>query len=158
MRILLVVDVQKEFASTDKGKEMYKKLCKFINERGHEDYDQVVATLYKNGNSNNMKTLVGWTEMMDIEDVDFQADYSLFHSGYCPKYMSFVSKDDTVDVIGFDTDACVLSTLYHLFDADIPFTVFSNGIYSSGGDEMQEAGLKIIKRQFGNALKECEYL
>ena len=152
MKILLLVDVQKEFAKDEKGKQLYADICKYVAEYGHVDYDLVIATLYKNGNSNNMHNMVKWDEMRDIQEVDYAADYALIHSGYCPRTLSMITPDDEVTVIGYDTDACVMSTLFRLFDMDVPFRVIENGIWSSGGISMHEAGLKVINRQFGTAL------
>ena len=51
-----------------------------------------------------------------------------------------------------DTDACVLSTCFDLFNMDTNFRILANGCWSSGGVEMHEHGLAVMRRQFNRAL------
>lgn len=53
------------------------------------------------------------------------------------------------DIVGCDTEACVLATCYNLWDNGIRFRVRKELCHSSGGIEQHEAALKIMKRSFG---------
>lgn len=53
------------------------------------------------------------------------------------------------DIVGCDTEACVLATCYALWDANIDFRVLKELCYSSGGEALHRAALDIMKRSFG---------
>lgn len=151
MKILLAVDVQPEFAKDSKGKELYDKLISYLNQPD-KPYDKVIAFVYSNSGNKNMRRLVHWDEMEETKDLAFDPDAFHFHAGYCPVSMPKFSEEDEVDIIGFDTDACVMSTAFYLFNDDVMFHVLEDCVYSSGGEEMHELGLKLMRRQFGDAL------
>lgn len=54
-----------------------------------------------------------------------------------------------IDLIGMDTDQCVLSTALGLFDAGITPRVLSGYCASTGGTGFHRAGIKILKRALG---------
>ena len=150
MNYLLCVDVQKEFVKDKKGKEVYERLLKLIS-KAHLEYT-VIAPIYVNLDNINMIRLMQWEEMKTIENVEFRYDLMSFHSGYSiKKYPQFGPKDK-VFVVGFDTDACVLSACFDLFNNNVNFSIIADGCWSSGGKKMHEAGLKIMRRQFRKAL------
>jgi nicotinamidase-related amidase len=51
---------------------------------------------------------------------------------------------------GFDTDQCVLATALLLWDAHIAPRVLASLCSSSGGPDMHEAGLAILRRSIGD--------
>lgn len=55
----------------------------------------------------------------------------------------------SVDIVGMDSDACVLSTALFLFDHHIDVHVDTQGCASSAGEEMHHAAMMIIKRNIG---------
>ena len=74
------------------------------------------------------------------------------HYGYgIPhKHMEkLVNKYRGAVVIGADTDACVLSTMFNLWDNNIKPTLLTDYCISSGGQEYHECALKLMMRQFG---------
>ena len=62
-----------------------------------------------------------------------------------------VSHLDQIDIIGFDTDACVLSAAFDVFNLGCNMRILTDLCWSSGGKKMHEAGLLVMKRQFGKA-------
>ena len=151
MNILLCVDVQREFAKDLHGKRLYQKLLTFISE-AHTIYDKVIALVYENKDNLNMRRMVCWDEMEVPENLEIRADDYYFHSGYCPLELPKFTITDTVDVIGYDTDACVLATCFRLFDANVSFQILVNGIWSSGGKKAHQVGLVVMNRQFKKAV------
>lgn len=151
MNILFVIDLQREFVKDRRGQAVYDKLLEFIR-KSRLEYDSIYAAVYKNGRNKNMSCILQWNEMRDIVPLDFRADKYFVHSGYYPNDVKIFSKDDKVTIVGFDTDACVLSACFALWNDDIPIKILANGCYSSGGKKMHEAGLDIMLRQFGKAL------
>ena len=154
MKILLVVDLQIEFVKDSYGKTVYEKCLKYIKTHRY-DYDKVYAVFYRNQGCENMQRYVHWYEMSDsIQPLDFQSDSFFPHSGYAVLAYPFEWGKDSVDVIGFDTDACVLNTCFDLFNRDIAFRIIADGCWSSGGEKYHKIGLEVMRRQFGDALDE----
>lgn len=152
MRYLLVVDVQKEFVKGRKGMSIYKKCLDYIATEA-DNYDAVLAAVYVNKNNPNMKRLLNWEECKKVDSLEFIPDAAYYHSGYSIKEYPHVHATDTIDIIGFDTDACVLSACFHVFDLGCNMNIITDLIFSSGGSRMHEAGLAVMKRQFGSAVK-----
>lgn len=51
-----------------------------------------------------------------------------------------------IDVVGFDTDACVMAAAVNLFDAGYDFDVLGEYCASTNGPDYHEAGMKIINK------------
>ena len=151
MRYLIVVDLQKEFVKDEEGRRRYEKGLSYI-EQMRSRYDCVVAYVYRNNNNPNMQRLLDWDEIKDPEGLEFKADRTYFHSGYSVQKSLVISDQDKVDVFGFDTDACVLATCFKLFDDRCEFNILTHICWSSGGEVMHDAGLNIMRRQFGKAV------
>lgn len=152
MRYLMVIDLQKEFVKDKKGREIYNNCLEYI-ERERDNYNGVLAAVYINKNNPNMKRLVKWEECKKIDNLDFIPDAVYYHSGYSIKEYPRVEYGDTIDILGFDTDACVLSACFHIFDMGCNMNVLSDLCWSSGGKKMHETGLTVMRRQFGSAVK-----
>ena len=154
MRYLLVVDLQQEFVKDKQGQKVYDKCLRYIKDNRHS-YDAVVAAVYKNeGDFINMQRLLRWEEMKTIKSLDFTPDKSILHNGYSARDFLNFNKYDQVDVIGFDTDACVLSMCFDLFNVGCNIRIIADGCWSSGGKEMHKHGLAIMRRQFRRAVDE----
>ena len=151
MNILLAVDVQREFVKDEVGESIYKKCIDYINEHAHE-YDCVFAAVYQNGDNPNMQRLVGYNELKSVTPLEFISDRVCYHSGYSIKQYPELTHDDNVDIIGFDTDACVLSAAFRVFDIGCGMRLLTDFMWSSGGEEFHDAGLTVMKRQFGKAV------
>lgn len=154
MKILLVVDLQIEFVKDPHGKMIYEKCLNFIN-TNRTRYDKVYAAYYRNQGNENMLRYVRWNEMSEtIQPLDFQADRLFPHSGYAVTEYPFEPGSDFVDVIGFDTDACVMNACFDLFNRNIAFRILADGCWSSGGEKYHQIGLEVMRRQFRDALDE----
>lgn len=153
MKYLYVVDLQTEFVKDKRGQQIYNNCINFIRSN-RNNYDAIYAAVYKNRDNVNMNRYVGWNEMQkSIDALDFVPDDFWYHSGYAIDSYPFKATDK-VDVIGFDTDACVLNACFDLFNLNVQFRVLVSGCWSSGGASMHKAGLEVMKRQFRNAVDE----
>lgn len=150
MIYVLAVDIQPEFVRGFEGKAVYSRLLDFIS-RAHIMGYTVIAPVYQNKSNPNMNRLVGWNEMQQIRNLEFKPDYIYLHSGYSIREYPEFNPNDFVIVVGFDTDACVLSACFDLFNLGVNFTIIEDGCFSSGGRDMHNAGCKVMKRQFGKA-------
>ncbi len=153
MNALFVVDLQDEFVKDGKGKKVYAADLEYINNM-RSRYDAVYAAVYINKQNINMVRMVGWNEMQKkVRPMRFTPDDFWTHDGYAIQTYPF-QRTDKVDIIGFDTDACVLNACFDLFNRNVNFRILVNGCWSSGGADMHKAGLAIMRRQFRNAVDE----
>ena len=56
---------------------------------------------------------------------------------------------DKVYIVGFDTDGCVLATVFDLFEDGIRPIILADYCASTGGDEYNNAGIKVLQRLIG---------
>lgn len=150
LNVLLVIDLQPTF----KVEPYYSKLLSYI-ENNRKNYDIIAATIFHNTEDSPFVRYCNYSDAIQLESLDFTADMIIEKSTYgigekwC-KYFDKLLADITV--IGCDTDACVLSTCYDLFDNGNRFNVLTDYCYSSGGDEIHKSSINIMKRNFGNAI------
>lgn len=153
-RYLYAVDLQREFVKDKQGQKVYDKCIDYIQSY-YSAYDAVLAAIYVNSNVNlNMARLVEWDECKNPKALEFPANWVAQHDGYSVGVYPNLTPYDTVDVIGFDTDACVLSACFDLFNIGCNFRIIIDGCWSSGGKKMHEAGLMVMRRQFRKAVDE----
>ena len=152
MRYLYVIDLQHDFVKGADGRYVYTKCLEFINSHG-ADYDAIIAPVFiQNPTENiNFARFIDYDGCKVYTPLEFAPDKIIYHSGYTG-YVNALNVNDQVDIIGFDTDACVLSTCFDLFNHNVNFRILSEYCYSSGGKNAHRAGLAIMKRQFGKAL------
>ena len=153
MRYLLVIDLQKEFVKDSKGKKIYQQCLEYIA-ANKDKYNLVIAALYENNTRDNpnMDRLLNWNECKSVFPIEFIANAAYTHAGYSIKEYPNVSQLDTIDIIGFDTDACVLSAAFDVFNLGCNMRILSDLCWSSGGAKMHKAGLMVMERQFGKAV------
>ncbi|MEE3344358.1 MAG: hypothetical protein VZS44_09730 [Bacilli bacterium] len=146
MKILLVIDVQPTF----KVEPYYSKIIEYINNNKNK-YDKIIATRFINHKNSFYTDRLNFTDCMKREELEFKPDILLGKRGYGLNVRNNLKllKDNSVDIIGCDTDACILATCFQLWDYEIDFTILKNYIYSSGGDELSKSAYDIICRNFG---------
>lgn len=151
MRILLAIDIQRQF---DDKSEEFQKIVNFCNNH-REEYDAIVPTLFVNENR-LFEDKLHWNgcKMIKREDCLVKPKNSkiIFKSGYALSNLKFLQRDDHVDVIGCDSDACVLAICFQLWDAGMDFSVLSNFIYTTLKKYGNETSLSIMKRNFGSCV------
>ena len=149
---LLIVDVQKEFL-TDTTRDRVAKI-QALTESGR--YDYCVLTYYKNSLQSPSYRRLHWYHAMDacagsllirppaglLTAVQEKTTYALPHESLS-KLFGLCAH---IDVVGFDTDACVMAAATNLFDAGYDFDVLGEFCASTNGWDYHEAGMKIISR------------
>lgn len=149
MNILLAVDVQPEFRDED---GQYERIVDFI--KTTKDYDKIVATKFVNFPNSNFVKYLNWTDCMIIlKDLEFNCNFIMLKDGYGSTDYSALSRKDHIDIIGFNTGACVLKVALDLFDRKYDISVLSDYCYSSDGREKHELGLKVLRNLLGDAVK-----
>lgn len=150
MKILLVIDVQKEFYKENKQ----EKIINFIN-KNNEKFDKVIATFFVNYKDSNFNKVLNFKECFnsDFDSIEFKYDYCIPKYTYSLDITELISRgiteEDTIYIIGCDSDACIMATCFTLFDKGYNFKVISNYIYTSSKDFSDEDVFKILKRNFG---------
>ena len=97
------------------------------------------------------------------DDIEFDYDMLLNKSGYGLKEEDYIFLKDQVpdshiDVIGCDTDACVIKIAMDLFDRELDFSVLGDKVYSTGGNNYHNDAIGILKRNIGTSLKKNKKL
>ena len=145
-KYLLVIDIQPSFNL----EPYYSKVINFIEANRH-NYKGIVATRFLNTENSVYVKRLNFRKAMSKERIPFKYDLLVdkFTCGLDKNVCDIYFSGRTVDVVGCDTDACVLETCFNLFEMDIDFRVLTNYCYSTGGIDYHEAGLKVMERNFG---------
>lgn len=157
--VLVVVDVQYLFAKTaDPDGRVTGYIANHIDRGG---YGKIIATRFVNRPGSLADTELGYTLGMaedpaaqTLPAITRRVEYTVDHAGYAPlsRDMDILVKQaqdhgiKRAVVMGFDTDACVLSTAFALWDRGMPVALAERGCASSGGQSMHEAGLSVARR------------
>lgn len=173
-RILLIVDLQKEFAGVDGNSDNYDKVMEFVKENGNKGYyDKIISTYFRNGENPNFRCNLNWYECGDtslnsLEYLDY-IDKSITtiytkegyatKDNYLPKEIKLfnedIPKDAEIHIVGCDIDACIMAICFQLWDAGITnFKVLTEFCYTTAKDFSKEEVIKIMKRNFGNCIVE----
>jgi len=154
-KALAIVDVQHGFNTNLDTQEVIKKL----SDIDKDNYSMIVATKFINDNSSMFIKQLGYTKMFNEDDTEFLPIVKSLYDIQIPKktYSGAESIIEAlqstsvqeVDVIGFDTDGCVLSTAIGLFDYGYKVNVIEDLCASSGGEDIHQAALAVLERCIG---------
>lgn len=159
-RILLVIDVQKQFKD---NKGTYEKIEDFCKEYRAE-YDIILPTVFQNNedcNPNYIKHLRwrGCTEAAVIDSAIypknvFNLDLACVEvkHGYASDYIFKIADKYDIDIVGCDSDACVLATAFKLWDSGYNFRILTEYVYTTAEDFNNETVIKIMRRNFGDCV------
>lgn len=150
MKILLVVDLQKEFRDDD---GQYEKILDFV--RKTQDYDRIIATKCFNLSNSPFLKYNCWSDCQSkIEDLEFTPYFIIGKSSYGLIDYSLLNEEWEYDIIGFNTDACVLKVAMDMFDKGYNFRVLTQYCYSSNGKESHLRGKEVLRANIGTAFVE----
>lgn len=150
MKILLVVDLQPEFADKD---GQYGRILEFAK-NANQYYDRVIATKCLNKENSNFIRYNDWYDLIgNARDLEFEADSVIEKISYGLTDYSMLPKDAEIHVMGYNTGACVLKIALDLFDRNYNFKVLSQYCYSSSGLEHHKHGLWTLENLLKNAVQ-----
>lgn len=147
---LIVVDLQHAFSPPD---DVVQGIAEILPQ-----YDVVIATQYLNKKWSMFETELGYTKcQIGSRDAEIviplrpRAVFDRFSYGLQQDHIDRLKEFPVLrwDIVGCDTEACVLATCYNLWDNEIKFRVLKHLCHSSGGQECHEAGLTIMRRSLG---------
>lgn len=156
-RLYLGIDLQEGFLNEElRASDYVERVCAFI---ARLNKDEVVLTRFVNAPGNNFDELLGYTittpETTLIDDLE-KGGYKVIekstYSAWIPEIIGRLQQDgiDEVVMFGLDSDACVLKTALDAFDAGAKPVVLADLSRSSGGEERNEAGIKLMKTLLGD--------
>lgn len=158
-RVLIAVDFQEGFHVED-TEGAISNVSKLLDAGV---FDVVIATAFVNNEDSMFYKMLGWHGMRYGDPINIVSSVRS-HASYILEKDTYSGVDDVLSfclgldgpveeceiyVCGLDTDACVLATLFQLFDNGLQFKVITDCCASSGGSEFHESALKIIERNFG---------
>lgn len=160
-RVLIIIDLQKQFA--DKNKINYSKCLTYISDNENK-YDYIIATIFKQDKNNtNYINHLGWDGCMDssLNDLEFNTfnkkiiyknNYGSFDSNFLQNIL-MLNTDDNIDIIGCDSDACVLASCFSLWDNGYTnFHILKDYVYTTSNKFDNDTVLEIMRRNFGNCV------
>lgn len=173
-RILLIVDLQKEFADFDNNFHNYNKVMEFVKENGNKgSYDKIISTYFHNGENPNFRCNLNWYECEDaspnsleyLDYIDTSINTIYTKEGYASKnnflprainmFNGGIPEDAEIHIVGCNLDACIMAICFQLWDAGITnFKVLTEFCYTTSKDFTKEEVIKIMKRNFGNCIVE----
>ena len=152
--LLLIIDLQKEFS----GNQIYHDCIDFVQTHS-KDYSVVLATHFKNQNNLNFPQALHWDgcDNTSLESLEFtihptcgQLIYYLKKNTYAIQLPESFKEYD-ITIIGCDTDACVMATLFWLWDNGFTNVhLLSDYTYTTAKEYSKDDVLKMLKRNFGN--------
>ena len=158
---LLFIDIQEEFLN-EFTKPCLKRIIDF-NKNKKNLYDFRIATIFENDDNSPFrshkvikdKKIVPLYDKntnsdQEFEDFVYESDLIVKKNTYSvpDSLISYLHDHDikNVHIVGFDSDACVLSTMFKLFDAGISVSVISDLCASSGGHDIHLSAVTIMRR------------
>lgn len=147
---LIVVDLQKAFRPSP---DIVQGIAAILDQ-----YDVVVATKFLNRQWSLYETELGYTqcqigspESEIVIPLRPKHVFDRFSYGVQAVHIETLKAYPVMcwDIVGCDTEACVLATCYNLWDNNIKFRVLKNLCHSSGGRDYHDAALKVMERSFG---------
>lgn len=168
-RILLIVDLQKEFADIENGSQNYNKVIEFIKENMNIGYyDKIISTVFRNDVNDNFRYNLNWYECKDSNEesleylkyIDKSLHTIIVKMGYGDISNSIINlinnkipENAEIHIIGCDLDACVMAICFQLWDASITnFKVLTEYCYTTAKDFSKEDIIKLMRRNFGKCI------
>lgn len=163
-KALIVIDVQKGFINKLTNK-IPSKVRNFI-QRNKENYDLIIFTKYINHKSSNFVKNLHWQGFMKDKQTEIADELKKFVNSknlyIKDTYSSFVNnkllkhlkskKIKQVELVGIDTENCVLTFARDAFDREFKVAVFKNLSASHSSLKLHKSALEIIKRNIGDVL------
>ena len=157
MKILLGIDVHNGFVN-DNSIDVIKPIIEATN---NSNFNYIIATQFINSkksvyyNRLNWKELIQDSEIELVSGLNYNISYKkMGYSSYTTKFKEIIkkykiNKNDEIYICGIDTDCCVLFTAIDLFQKGYNVFVIENLCASTGGKDIHENALNILRRNIG---------
>ena len=150
MKILLVVDLQEEFRDADGQFERILDFVKRAKKTG--GYEKVIATKCLNREDCAFMRYEAWDDCLQgAKPLPFVPDEVLEKYSYGLPDYGLLDPNAHYDIVGFNTEACVLKIALDLFDRNFDFCLLGEYCYSSEGREHHARGLAVAEALLGTS-------
>ena len=158
--MLLIIDMQKGFINE------HTRHLPLLIENLQKKYENIVITKFYNKEKSSFRGILNWngcsfgteeTELAFIPHSKAKIIHKPAYTCLTKKVKKFLKtkKIESVDIVGIDTDACVLKTAFDLFEYGITPYILENFCASSGGQQFHNHALEILRRNIGiNQIKQ----
>lgn len=151
--VLLAIDLQDEFI-TDETRPVMDFVSGLVQTR---TFDTVIHSYFVNYECSPFMKRLGYTGCMSVDAKPLRCDAGKWlmsrstYSAVTPEFLRGLLGNEFFYVVGLESDACVLATLFDLWDNGFEFRVFREGI-GTNAPGLQGPVLSLIERQFGDIL------
>jgi nicotinamidase-related amidase len=155
---LLIVDVQRGFVN-DFTQHLPGRIARLIDTH---DFEPILFTRFVNTPGSPYQRLLDWHACAGPPETDIVPELAAYATqanvfdklgltGMPTALAERLERDriDEINVVGMDTDMCVLKIALDLFDADIEPIVLVDCCASTAGLQAHLAGLSILSRNIG---------
>jgi len=150
MKILLVIDLQKQFKDNFWN---YDRCINYI--KSHKDEYFVIATIFENFDNSMFEKYLQRSECKNSKksDLEFPYDYAMTKTWYSMDITEFIddkfrNSDIEYYIIGCESDSCIMATAFNFWDKKINFKILSDYIYTNNSEVSNDEILKLLKRNF----------
>lgn len=154
MKLLLVVDLQKEFIN-ENTEWLPDKIKGLIDSKV---YDDVIFTRFINKEDSIFVSKLNWRGCLDSEDIkvvidtkDYLVINKEIYSSVCEELIGYIKKNNITDiyVCGIDTECCVLKTAFDLFELKYNTYVLKDYCACTHGQAKHDNAIECLKRNIG---------
>ncbi len=160
-KALIVIDVQNFFLGK-KTKSIVAKIAQYL-EQHSRDYSRIFFTVFKNDQNSPLWQIAKWHGCQGVPDTNICAPLKKFTNKQNLFYKNILSAAkvpainrwlnqnhvNELHLCGFDTDCCILSTTYDLFDQKIKPIILENLCWSTAKEKLHRPAIKMIQRNIG---------
>ena len=150
-KVLLMIDLQKGFVC--KGTEKVVQFVQKLLDKEH--FDVIIQSRWENYMGSPYERRLNYQAVGNSSETEMCFPHATDHiitrtcySCWGPKLEKLINRDDDIYVVGLETDACVMGTLFSLWDNNYNFYVYEEGVGTPDKD-LQKAAIRMIRRQFG---------
>ncbi len=145
VRTLIVVDLQREF---DDKSGNFERILDYVKQAK----GRVIATRCINTEDSPFVRYGNWYDCMgSCLPLEFECEKVYDKNGYGLLDYSDFAKEE-YEVIGYNTDACVLKIAEDLFDRGYDIIVNTDYCWSSSGEKHHLRGVELMKDLLGTAV------
>lgn len=151
--LVCVIDVQQKFIKDSNSTEI-DNIRRFISR-----YDKArrVSVTFSNKSKSNFVEQLDWKKLINSKPnqpsfVTENVDKSYTRNTYDATNTLEMELTDSIQkfyILGCETDACILSTAFSVFDMGIRPIVLSDCIFTSAGESVRKGAMEILKRNIG---------
>lgn len=158
MKVLLAIDIQDGMLTHDPARRAAEQCLTLAKS---DAYHEIWGTRFVNpGPAGPFLRELGWSKMRagdpgtDLWDPLAVCLHRVFekHTYGLPAPLVrelTQRRPDQVDLVGFETDACVLAAAFQLFDQGMSIRILEDACGTAAGTQAHNAALRLARRQFG---------